>query len=197
MILGIMWKRMGMMSANGAMVKLALLVIGLLAAVTAGAKDEKFLGRALFQRMVGEWTSEGEMSSNGSGDVIYVTEIWTGKFTDDGKGFVVEGNRDWNGEEQTFKWEYSYNAVTDFIEAIYTASNFDEELPMEVSVNEVEGSIMLRAPMGTEGAELHVENRFKEGRLVTRVSVTNQTGQTVFGGDLKHSRKKKDAKEDK
>ena len=173
---------------------LATIAIGFFNLVNAGGSEKEFPGRALFERMVGEWTSEGKLTSADTGDVIEVTETWTGKFAEDGKGFVITGDRIWNGEGQTFKWEYSYNTTTDLMEVIYTASVMDKEISMEVSVNEAEGIISLLAPMGTEGAEIQIEKKFEKDNLISRVSVKGNGGQTVLEGSFKHSRKKKDDK---
>lgn len=196
MILKSMWKLIKLVSGKGISVQVVLIAIGLLAPAIVEAGEKQFLGKALFQRMVGEWTSEGELTSPVSGDVIVVTETWKGRFADEGKRFEIEGDRIWNGETQTFKWDYYYNSTTESLEVIYTASSLDKELSMEVSVNEAEEIISLLAPMGTEGAEIQIENKFVKGKLVSVVTLVGNDGQTVLEGALKHSPGKKEAGKD-
>lgn len=181
---------------RGFTVQLLMCAIAILAFAGAQADAKQFPGRGLFQRMVGEWTSEGKLTSSVSGDVIKVTESWVGKF-DEGEGsFTIEGDRIWNGEAQTFKWKYSYNATTESLDVIYTTSSLDKELSMAVSVNEVEGIISLLAPMGTDGAEIQIENKFLKGKLISKVAIKGSDGQTVLEGELKHSQKKSNLKDE-
>jgi len=184
-------KRMKMLPDKRVVFHYVLVAIVALALGSAEGSDKGFPGKALFERMVGEWTSEGELTVPVSGDVIKVTETWTGRFAEDGKGFVIKGDRIWNGENQTFKWVYSYNSTTELMEVIYTATGLDKELSMEVSVNEVEGSILLRAPMGTEGAEIQIVNKFEKETLVSRVAIKGNEGLAVLEGAIKHRRNKK------
>lgn len=177
------------MGSIGGIVAVAMCGVATLGVGMAGEKE--LPGKAMFEEMVGEWNSEGRLTSPNSAEVVNLTEKWSGKFTADGKGFIIEGKRDWNGEEQTFKWEYSYNAVTDMVAVTYTASNLDEDMTMEVSVNEVEGFILLRASIGDEGTEIQIEKRFKGGKLATsKVTVFGSNGQTSMEGETKHKREK-------
>ncbi len=153
--------------------------------------EEDFPGKAVFEKLVGQWTSEGELIA-ANGDVIKVSETWVGKFVDEGKGFLIEGDRLWNGESQTFKWEYSFNATLQLLEVIYSSSDLDKELPMEVSVNEAEGSVLRRAQMGAEGAEIAIETKFEKGKLISQVTVTGADGQIALEGSFKHDRKNAD-----
>ncbi len=172
------------------MVAVAVAMHGVLTGI-GEAKDKEIPGKAMFEAMVGEWKSEGRLTSSISAEVVNLTEKWSGKFTADGKGFIIEGKRDWNGEEQTFRWEYSYNAATDLVGATYTASNLDKDMALEVSVNEVEGFILLRAPVGDEGAEVQIEKRFKRGKLISsKVTLFGSNGQTNMEGETKHKREK-------
>lgn len=174
-----------------AMCGVATMGVGVATMGVGVAGGKELPGKAMFGEMVGEWESEGRLTSPNSAEVVDITEKWTGRFTADGKGFVIEGKRDWNGEEQTFKWEYSYNAVSDMVAVTYTASNLDEDMTMEVSVNEVEGFILLRASIGDEGTEIQIEKRFKGGKLATsKVTVFASNGQTSMEGETKHKRKK-------
>jgi len=155
------------------------------------AGEGELPGKAMFEGMVGEWTSEGKLTSPASSEVIHLTEKWNGKFTADGKGFIIEGERDWNGERQTFKWEYSYHAANDTVGATYKASNLDNEVTLEVSVNEVEGFFLLRASIGDDGAEIQIEKRFKGGKLSKdRLTVFGGNGQTTLEGNILYQRKK-------
>jgi hypothetical protein len=176
----------------GSVFGMVAVALGGLATLGVGLAGEKELpGKAMFEEMVGEWKSEGSLKSPVSAEVVNITEKWSGKFTADGKGFIIEGERDWNGERQTFKWVYSYNAATDLVGATYTASNLDKDMAMEVSVNEVEGFILLRASIGDEGAEVQIEKRFKEGKLTSsKVTLFGGNGQTSMEGETKHKREK-------
>ncbi len=179
-----------MVPVKRVVVQMLVIALGALLLGDALGDENEFPGKALFKRMVGEWTSEGELISTGTGDVITVSEVWVGKFIDGGKGFVIEGDRVWNGENQTFKWVYSYNATTELLGVVYTSSDLDKELVMEVSVNEAEGSILRQAPMGDEGAEIQIENKFVKEALLSRITLTGSDGQTTLEGSMKHSRKK-------
>lgn len=189
MILQSMWKRIMAVGDKGFSIRLVMCVLGLLALASVEADENQFPGKALFQRMVGEWTSEGKLTSPVSGDVIEVTESWVGKFVNDGKSFEIEGDRIWGDESQTFKWEYSYNATTESLQVLYTSSSLDEELTMEVSVNEAEGVVSLLAPMGGEGAEIQIVNKFVKNKLVSEVTLKGNDGQTALEGALTHSQK--------
>lgn len=186
-----MWKRTRLLPGKGVMIQIVAIAIGIWVSISAEASDKRFPGKALFQRMVGEWTSEGKLTAPVSGDVIVVTEEWVGKFVEDGKNFEIKGDRIWNGEAQTFKWEYSYNATKELLEVLYTASSLDKELSMEVSVNEAEGVISLLAPMGTEGAQIQIDNKFVKGELHSEVIIKGNDGQKVLEGVIIHSQKKK------
>ncbi len=178
-------------------ITVVIFALGLLVPERVDADEKQFPGKALFQRMVGEWTGKGKLTSPVSGDVIVITETWVGKFSDDGKSFEIKGDRLWNDETQTFTWNYSFNATTESLDVIYTASSIDKEVSMEVSVNEAEGVISLLAPMGTEGAEIQIENKFVKGELVSAVVLKGNDGQTVLKGTLKHSRENKANEEGK
>jgi len=185
-------KEMG--TSTGFVIQFTIVALSVLLLMAAKGDEKQFPGKVMFERMVGEWTSEGKLTSAISGDVIVVTESWVGKFTDGGSGFEVKGDRIWNGEAQTFKWAYSYNATIESLEVTYTTSSLDKELNMEVSVNEAEGIISLLAPMGTEGAEIQIENKFVKNKLVSRVNLKGNDGQAVLEGAMTHSQKKKEAK---
>jgi len=89
---------MSVVSDKGVAVHWIVVAIGVLILSVAEGSEKGFPGKALFERMVGEWTSEGKLTAAESGDVIKVTETWTGKFADNGKGFVITGDRIWNPE---------------------------------------------------------------------------------------------------
>ena len=180
-----------MRTSKGLVIQSIIVAVSVLLLKAAMGEEKQFPGKILFERMVGEWTSEGKLTSPVSGDVIKVTESCVGKFNEGGGSFTIEGDRIWNGETQTFKWEYSYNATTESLEVIYTASSLDKELSMEVSVNEAEGIISLLAPMGSDGAEIQIENKFVKDKLVSQVVLKGNDGQTVLEGAMKHSQEKK------
>lgn len=178
---------------EGAVFHCIAVVVGVLLTQSVKADDKPFPSRALFERMAGEWSSEGKLTSAISGDVIEVTESWVGKFVQDGAGFEIKGDRLWNGEARTFKWDYSYNATLESLEVTYTSSDLDKEIKMEVSVNEAESMVSLLAPMGTEGAEIQIETQLVKNQWVSRVNIKGNDGQSVLEGKITHSQKKKEA----
>ncbi|MDZ4289849.1 MAG: hypothetical protein U0984_17930 [Prosthecobacter sp.] len=150
-----------------------------------------FANHAFFKHLIGEWKAEGELKGTDN-NLVTITETWTGKADAEGS-FYIEGSRTVNGETQRFKWSITHNAAIDSYEAILTGADDSQTLRFEGSLSEVTMVMTMKAITGTGGSGVTVEDSFADAdrdTLESKVTLTNDQGQTSLEGKITHKRVK-------
>jgi hypothetical protein len=143
-----------------------------------------FASHPYFSKIIGEWRGKGTLT-NADGEDTAIQEDWTAKVNDEG-GFSIEGDRIWGEESQQFRWVFSVNAATELYECEYWHTGMDEPMRFQVSLSD--DGVELSAPIG-EG-ELSVKNKFKEEKLIGKISLQGSDGQENLAGKVVHNKKK-------
>ena len=161
---------------------LSFLVLGI-----SSSQAEPFGDDTIFKNLTGEWEGRGEFTG-GDGSVTRIRETWTGK-KEGGSVFAAGGTREMiDSESHTFQWRYLFNPTTELIECEMTMSTMEETVRFEVSVNESEGTISMRAPLGGDGAEISVVNRITENKIMGDVVIKDAGGNQTGGAKIEHRR---------
>ena len=137
-----------------------------------------------FDAIEGDWVGEGELVE-AEGKTIPVREEWTGSWTADGT-FLMEGRRQWNDEEQEFRWAFSYNTTTELFECAYRQTGMDDPVRFEVSLTDKRARIV--SQFGDGGSDLVITNRLTEEGIEGEVFWKNENGQDFLAGTVLHRR---------
>jgi hypothetical protein len=162
-------------------------VLGVWCVLIAPAMAQQPVDHSVFQKMVGEWKAEGELTMPNVDQPILITEEWKGEFDDEGR-LVINGTRKLGDNEQTYSWIYYYNSSLEFHEVTYKDSNSEEEKTFQVSANEDESWIELQIPLGDSGATLNLRSAVRQGNIESVATVVDSGGGDVGGGKIVHTR---------
>lgn len=165
---------------------LLLLALAFLVAVAhADDKARENQTRGL-KRFVGAWKSEGELKSQKTGDILKITEEWTGKLGDDGE-LVIEGTRALNAAApDPFRWNMNFNPSTELLEAVHLNPN-DPAGAMRF-----EGNGTLDPPvLELRSGDSIIRFTFKGDALDqihTEVTLCNEAGEPDLVGTVDHKK---------
>ncbi len=166
------------------MKSLSLLLFSALLSSTAFAQ-KPFSEHEYFSQAIGKWKSKGDLVA-ADGNTVPVSEELESKITEDGT-FVIEGSRNMNGQEQDFRWVFSFNESTDLFECDYHHTGMENPVRMEVSV--VGKKIEMRAPLGNSGNELVVSHELTDADTVDGyVLLQSVDGQSLLEGKIVYKR---------
>jgi hypothetical protein len=155
--------------------------------LVVSAKAQQPVDHPVFQKLVGEWKAEGELTLPNVEQAIKLTEEWKGEFDDEGR-LVINGTRKLGENEQTFSWIYYYNTSLEFHEVTYKDSNSEEEKTFQVSANEEESWIELQIPLGDSGTTLNLRSAVRNGNIESVITVMDAGGAELGSGKIIHTR---------
>ena len=144
-----------------------------------------------FKHIVGKWEAVGDLKA-ADGHVVKVKEEWTGKATSEGE-FVIEGKRQIDESQQTFRWSITRNAAAGNFAGVLTMDgNAAEALQFEMNVSEVNLTADLKAPIGANGSLTLIESFAAEDKNSIKIEVTlvGDGGETNLAGTVIHKRVK-------
>ncbi len=160
------------------------------AAWANGEEKTDFKNHPFFKYMIGEWTGEGELKDAHDALVKFKME-WKADVEGENT-FVVEGNREINGNAQTYKWTIIHNPTTGAYEATHKSPD-SEAVRFEVLVPEGEMRIEMTM-LGNAESKMTVIDSFPDkdfNTLETKVTIVDDSGATTLSGTILQKRVKK------
>ena len=155
-----------------------------------GQEKTDFKNHPFFQHMIGEWVGEGELKDAHDTLIKFKTE-WKADVEGE-NAFVIEGNREINGNAQTYKWTIIHNPTTGAYEANHKAPD-SEAVRFEVLVPEGEMRIEMTV-LGNAESKMTVIDSFPDKEfetLETKVTIMDDSGATTLSGTIIQKRVKK------
>jgi hypothetical protein len=169
----------------------AALYFLLLFALPAPLRALDFATHPFFKHLVGEWEATGELKG-ADNNIVTITEKWTGK-ADAADSFYIEGTRTFNGETGVFKWTITHNAATDGYDAVLSGDAATQDIRFEGSLSDVDMVLSLKAITGGGDSSIALLDSFvdeSKDTYQTKVTLTDEQGQTTLEGTITHKRVK-------